>query len=1492
MFFIGQVFPTHPQLPNHLIINGNISIDGNPSLTTLPNFNNYNPTLPESFLYIGSNNNLTDINGFNNLNSNVQIGIFLNQNLQSIFGFNSLTNPKSITIHSNSTLTNINGFNSAYTIDPSGYGLGSNGILIENNPQLTDISFLNNFIPNPNIQFGISYNSNLANCNLPSICQQSNYTMVSVNQNKCGCNDISQIQSICSGSSYCDICALQPQYETLENFYTYTNGLSWINDTDWLSNCDPCGLEPGNDPWFGLTCNAVGQVTDINLPNNNLSGTLPTSLSGLTALESLKLRNNNVSGTINNNLLNGLSSFEYLDLGENDFGGLVGFPPVSIPLPSFPSSVPIKYLYLDNNNFLTTIPTIYGTYSNLLVLNLSGNTLVDNVPDNLGLLPNLFNLSLNHNELSGPIPSTFGNLAPHIGVLRLQENNLSGCFDDNLHSLCNIPTILQSHINTGNSFDMEWDDFCDSNPANCVQEDVSNLISFYNATNGANWTNKSGWEAGAAGNNCDPCGLICGNDVWYGLTCNLNGRVMEINLPGNNLTGSLPSTLQDINFLTLLNLQNNEIGGNLPSYLGEEYIINLNLSNNNFQNNIPSSYSSLTYLALNHNQLTGSIPNSFGTSTTLDYIFLNDNDLCGCYDPSLIALCTSTINASNLTISNGNNFNAPWEEFCSGQIGECGGLLNNCTHPDFDALAALYFGTGGLSNLWTNSTGWSGIINGNCDPCGECGNNSPWYGVTCLNNRVIGINLQTNNLIGTIPSSISQLTELQTLNLRDNALNGSIPVEIGDLDHLTTLDLGKNDLTGSIPPELCDLMPGLTSLILHDNDLSGCYDAALTCFCTLPNLNSNISALNEFPNPFSTFCASGDGNCSDNCIDVDGVNDYLHRSNLGTSGDFSVSAWFNAGTMGNGGVEDRIVSFGPTNRLEIGIDESTGLLWVYDQYLGSVQTFGINLRNNNWHHVVFSRSGNINTVYLDGSLQGSYSVTSPAYGPNFRVGTWTGTTGTAAYFKGKIDDVSIWNIPLAATDITSLQTCELNGDEFGLDAHFDFNTGISEGNNTSLPLIITDKTLNGNDLSIVNLAMNGPTSNLVFSTTGVYSDCTLCFAPPMANCNTGFTSSIVASVGFVTITTAQINNGSTSACNGNLTFSFHPTNSITTLTYDCSETGQKNVTLYVTDANGLQSSCTSTFEIEFADPSLIALREIYESTGGPNWFDNSGWFTNCDPCGLINGPKWFGIDCKNNTTIDNIVIDKLYIQNNNLNGTLPDVFGVFDEITWFQVHGNPTLGGNIPPSFCDMNTLQIISLGNTGIGLGSTSPTFPSNCFVNFNDLSTFGTAHNTIGHFKGTLPEFSSLAPLNNLYFDHNQYSGSIPESYCFLNFAPGATLRLNNNPNLIGCYDPCFYRFCTGFPNFNNVEISVNTGLPSWSNFCSGTACCVPSLTIDWTPIFGGTYKSSGNIQIIHPNPVIQPNANIIFSHGVGSSVTIPANFSTPTPPGSLIIQANGCN
>ena len=136
--------------------------------------------------------------------------------------------------------------------------------------------------------------------------------------------------------------------------------------------------------------------------------------------------------------------------------------------------------------------------------------------------------------------------------------------------------------------------------------------------------------------------------------------------------------------------------------------------------------------------------------------------------------------------------------------------LTAATQKETDALVTFYKSTNG--DNWTDNDNWK-----TGDPCRDV-----WIGVDCSddNNSIIGLDLNTNQLIGSIPPEIEDLINLEIFDLYANELTGSIPLEIGSLTNLTVLDLGDNQLTGSIPSEIGRLT-NLTELYLDENQLTG-----------------------------------------------------------------------------------------------------------------------------------------------------------------------------------------------------------------------------------------------------------------------------------------------------------------------------------------------------------------------------------------------------------------------------------------------------------------------------------------------------------------------------------------------------------------------------------------------------------------------------------------------------------------------------------------------
>ena len=126
-----------------------------------------------------------------------------------------------------------------------------------------------------------------------------------------------------------------------------------------------------------------------------------------------------------------------------------------------------------------------------------------------------------------------------------------------------------------------------------------------------------------------------------------------------------------------------------------------------------------------------------------------------------------------------------------------------------EALIALYKATNG--DNWTNNTNWCSD-----KPVSE------WYGISAHNNptRVMTINLMNNNLCGTIPDGIGNLSSLIGLYLSANHLTGEIPNSICELTSLESLGLDHNDLIGKIPENIGNL-ENVTQLGLNGNNLEG-----------------------------------------------------------------------------------------------------------------------------------------------------------------------------------------------------------------------------------------------------------------------------------------------------------------------------------------------------------------------------------------------------------------------------------------------------------------------------------------------------------------------------------------------------------------------------------------------------------------------------------------------------------------------------------------------
>ena len=385
----------------------------------------------------------------------------------------------------------------------------------------------------------------------------------------------------------------------LEALYDATGGAGWADSTSWKTSAPL-------DEWYGVTTDADGRVSRLDLGGNELTGPIPVDLESLANLQRLELFSNNLTGPIpselgslvnletldlgGNNLtgpipaeLGGLANLETLDLGEN---GLTG--PIPVELGGLAS---LQRLELFSNDLAGPIPAELGGPVNLETLDLGGNALTGSIPAELSGLANLEWLSLGSNELTGPIPAWLGELA-HLRSLGLDRNALTDSIPAELRSLANL----------------EW------------------------LSLGSN----------------ELTGPI---PAWLGELAHLR----SLGLGGNALGGPIPAELGNLVDLEWLDLARSDLTGPIPAELGN--LVNLerlDLAGNALTGPIPTELGNLVNLErldLAGNDLTGPIPAELGSLPNLEWLSLLDNDqVTGALGPTLLHLALDTLNIAGTRV--------------------------------------------------------------------------------------------------------------------------------------------------------------------------------------------------------------------------------------------------------------------------------------------------------------------------------------------------------------------------------------------------------------------------------------------------------------------------------------------------------------------------------------------------------------------------------------------------------------------------------------------------------------------------------------------------------------------------------------------------------------------------------------------------------------------------------------------------------------------------
>ena len=347
--------------------------------------------------------------------------------------------------------------------------------------------------------------------------------------------------------------------------------------------------------------------------------------------------------------------------------------------------------------------------------------------------------------------------------------------------------------------------------------DRAALAALFNATDGPNWTNRSGWLTTA------PIGQ------WHGVSTDSTGRVKILSFNYNQLKGVIPAELGNLTNLEWLDLTENELTGEIPEELGNlTNLEGLDFRNNELSGQIPAelgNLANLERLALEGNQLSGEIPHQLGNLVNLEYLYLDGNELTGEIPAELGSL-------ANLV-----HLNLVSNQLTGEMPAELGSLAN---------LTSLNLSGNQLSGEippWLiNLAFLEGLHLAHNQLNGEI---PPWLGDLA---NLEWLDLRDNQLSGEIPEELGNLANLHwRLDLSGNRLSGEIPAELGDLSNLIALSLGENQLRGEIPVELGNLAD-LEVLLLGDNQLSSDIPAELGNLAFLKRLNLSDNQLSgEIP---------------------------------------------------------------------------------------------------------------------------------------------------------------------------------------------------------------------------------------------------------------------------------------------------------------------------------------------------------------------------------------------------------------------------------------------------------------------------------------------------------------------------------------------------------------------------------------------------------------------------------------------------------------------
>ncbi|XP_052620884.1 receptor-like protein EIX2 [Lactuca sativa] len=495
-------------------------------------------------------------------------------------------------------------------------------------------------------------------------------------------------------------------------------------------------------------------------------------------------------------------------------------------------------LYL-SDNMLDGIPKYLGNLCSLETLSFYNSAAVK-FPDFLNNLSGCTSLSLQKlsaqgSQFTGPLSDVIQKFAS-LESLYLSDNQLNGSISEKLWELPRLRTIYLS----SNNLTVPSPDHL----SNISYIQYLDLRSCKVGPLFPKWiqTHKNLTFLGISNTGISDTTPLEFWDMWP-------SQLEYLNLSSNNISGKVPDLSSNFAKYSEIDLSSNNFYGPIPNVPSTLFL--LNLSRNKFFGGISFVCQIvdgfLSFLDLSHNSLIGQLPDCLWRFKGLQVLNLGHNNLFGRIPPSVGSL----IQLQVLYLFK-NNFS-----------GELPLSLKNCTGLISLNLRANKFLVMCLSGLGKT------------------------YQLCQLGNLQI-VDLSMNNLHGTIPSCLSNLTSMvhqggilqdvyfqtsinnivyasgiyvdhamiqwqggeheflstlklvKSIDLSSNNLTGQIPYQITNLSDLIALNFSMNALSGEIPQHIGE-MKKLLTVDLSRNNLSG----------RIPSSMSQMSLLNDLDLSFN-----------------------------------------------------------------------------------------------------------------------------------------------------------------------------------------------------------------------------------------------------------------------------------------------------------------------------------------------------------------------------------------------------------------------------------------------------------------------------------------------------------------------------------------------------------------------------------------------------------------------------------------------------------------